>query len=610
MATFATTVAATASRRLADDATAHAAAVDAAARARAAVVAAVQATPGPGADVLAQRGCPGGAVAPGPAADRVTRAVTASGATTPVPPATLAALDRCCADLAAGSDGSAAVALRRIRRDLHGPLVVAVAGAARSGASTLVNALAGERLAPAGTPTTAPVRYLPAGGPGLAAVAAFDEGDEPVPVRRRDDGAVEVAADPETDGPYRWIDVEVPLRAPGIVLVDAGGWRLADPDRSAAARPLTRPRPAWRLADAVVHVIVPDAFLPGAPGSLRALGPLLDEALGVPSARDAVAVVGRADELDDGGRDALGRAARLAAELRMRPPFLLTCSTVLAVSGLLGEAAARLDRDDVATLTELLEAPPDELARAIASVDAFCHPARAAVSVERRHLLVSRLGLSGVRLALRALHGTSGAIGGRSTSWPSACAPGRTSIASTPRSPGASPPTATTSRRPRPWPACGAWWRSWPPGRGLRRRSPGSAPPSTRWSVTIPALAERRVLRLVAAGTVRLSDAEVREVARVLLGETVAERLDHPPDAAPAELREQIAAAQRRWDVLASSPANDGALGDVCAAVLRRYDADAAELSLPDEHAVPVAGRGARAISPCGRRRARRRSCR
>jgi hypothetical protein len=502
--------------------------------------------------------------------------VTSSGATTPVPPpTTLLALDRCCAELGSALDGPAAVAVRRIRTDLHGPLVVAVAGAARTGVSTLVNALAGERLAPAGTPTTAPVRYLPAGGPSLAAVAAFEEGDEPVPVRRRDDGAVEVAADPDTDGPYRWIDVEVPLRTPGFVLVDAGGWRVLDPDRSAAARSLARPRPAWRLADAVVHIVTPEAA-----GSLRALGSLLDEALGVPSARDAIAVVGRADELDDGGRDALGRAGRLAAELRTRPPVLLTCATVLPVSGLLGEAAARLDRDDVATLTELLDAPAEELARAITSVDAFCHPARSAVSVERRHLLVSRLGLGGVRLALRALHGTSGAVGGSVDELAL-----RLRAASNVDRLNAEIARRFTAHRDDLKAATAtARLRAVLAGLGPEPGRGSAASAASHVSATLdalehqdPALAERRVLRLVAAGTVRLSEAEVREVATVLVGETVAERLDELPDAAPAELRERIAAAQRRWDVLASSPANDGGLGDVCAAVVRRYPADAAE---------------------------------
>jgi hypothetical protein len=496
--------------------------------------------------------------------------VSTSGATTPVPSVTLAMLDRCCTDLAAVLDGPPGVAVRRIRTDLHGPLAVAVAGDARSGVSTLLNALAGERLAPAGTPTPAPVRYV--AGPALAAVAVFDEGDEPVPVRRRPDGAVEVVADRDTDGPFRYLDVEVPMARSRLTLVDAGGWRPTEPERSVAARSLAGPRGAWRISDAVIHVAAPEAT-----GSLRGLGPLLDEILGVPSARDAIAVVGRADELGDGGRDAPGRAGRLAAELRARPPYLLACSTVLAVSGLLGEAAARLDPDDVATLVRLLSEPPDELAQAIVSVDAFCHPARSAVSVERRHQLVSTLGLSGVRLALRTLHGDGDpSVDELAARLRAASGVDRLDAEIDRRFVAHRDDlkSATALARLR------ALLGQLPPGRHDEVAARVAATLDAREHQD-PRLAERRVLRLVAAGVVHLSQAEVREVAAVLVGETIAERLGRPPDADPAELGDQIAAAQRRWAVLASSPANDGALGDVCAAVLRRYDADAVALARP-----------------------------
>jgi hypothetical protein len=323
----------------------------------------------------------------------------------------------------------------------------------------------------------------------------------------------------------------------------------------------------------VVHVVSPDA-----PGSLDALGPLLDEAVGVPSPRDAIAVLGRADELGDGGRDAPARAARAAAELRTRRPFFLGCSTVLAVSGLLGEAAALLDRSDAAALATLLEEPAEQLAEAIVSVDTFCHPARSAVPVERRHHLVSRLGLSGIRLALRAMHASGGsAVDELALRLRAASQVDRLHAEITQRFVARRDElkAATAAVRLR---AVLASLTDRPSGRHetVARRVAATLDGLER---TDPSLGERRVLRLVAAGAVRLSEAEVREVTTVLVGATVAERLGQPPDAEPDALWEQIAAAQRRWDVLASSPVNDGALGDVCAAVLRRYDADAAELA-------------------------------
>jgi hypothetical protein len=318
----------------------------------------------------------------------------------------------------------------------------------------------------------------------------------------------------------------------------------------------------------------------GPPGSLDALGPLLDDALGRPSPRDTIGVVGRADEVGEGGRDAPARAARLAAELRGRRPHLLACATVLPVSGALAQAADEIDAADVAALAALLAEPPEQLATALVSVDGFCHPVPSAVTVERRHALVSRLGLSGIRLVLQELHASPGAtvevLGARLRA-ASNVDRLRAEIEQRFAARRDELKAATALRRLRDL------------VRPLADQGDGDAVGAAARRVTAtldglertdPALAARRALRLVTAGAVRLSESEVREVAAVLVGTSVSERLDRPPDTDPDELRRLIASARRRWEVLASSPANDGALGDVCAAVLGRYDADAAELGV------------------------------
>jgi hypothetical protein len=480
-----------------------------------------------------------------------------------------ARVDALCAQLAASLPAGAAAPVQRIRDALHGPLSLAVAGARRSGVSTLLNAIAGERLAPTGVTTPTRTWYRP--GTELRASALVGDERRPLPVRRPAGGPVEVDLTADLPG-LRGLEIETSLRTDDIAFVDAGGFDPTEGDRSAARRALSSPRARWRAADVVVHLAPAVAAHP-----IEAFGSLLDQSLGAPSPRDAIAVVARADEIGDGGRDAFATATRLAHELRGQRPFLFACATVLPVSGLLAEAAMTLETGAVDDLRLLLAEPDTKLAEALVSVNRFCHPGLLRMPVERRHALVSRLGLAGIGVALRTLHAQPGAslddVAGqlRATSGIDGL---RAEI-----------DQRFVARRHEILAASALARLQTVLARLLRGPHDAAARSAAAEATAIeradPDQAERRVLRLVAAGAVRLSEAEVREVGAVLTGATVVERAGQPPGTPPDALRGQIEAARRRWHILGSSPVIDEGLAEVCAAMTRRFELDVRQLAGP-----------------------------
>jgi hypothetical protein len=483
--------------------------------------------------------------------------------------ATLEALDAVCTDLLASLTGAPARRVDELRTDLHGPLSLVVAGGRRSGVSTLLNAIVGERLAPTGGPTSNRTSYRP--GPSLHAVALAGDERWPLVARRTERGPIEVDRDPAVPA---WADVVVdtPLRAAGLAFVDAGAFRPGVDGRSAARRHLSAPRRTWPMADVAVHVVPAVA-----PDPIVSLASLLDESLGVPSARAAIAVVSRADEVGDGGRDAFAAATRVAHELRNERTFVFACATVLPVSGLLAEAADALHDAELDDLRAILSAPSDQVADALASVNRFCHPALVRVPVERRHGLVARLGLAGIGVCLRTLHARpSASLDVVAQQLREASGIDRLlaeiDVRFVTRRTEIKVGTALARLR--------VVLASLEGGADADLARAAAARVATI-ERSDPAVAERRALHLVASGAVRLSDAETREVAAAMTGTCVADRMGQPPATPQEALVELVAAARRRWSILGSSPAIDQAMVDVCNAMRRRLDTDASELAGP-----------------------------
>jgi hypothetical protein len=133
---------------------------------------------------------------------------------------------------------------------------------------------------------------------------------------------------------------------------------------------------------------------------LRFLRLARDERLPGAAGVNAVAVLGRADEVGGGRVDALLAAKQAARRRRRDPRVAALCQDVVAVSPLLARAARTLTTDEYAALAALAAAPRPELDRYLLSTDRFTAAEfPAPVTVQARRALLRRLGLFGVRLA-------------------------------------------------------------------------------------------------------------------------------------------------------------------------------------------------------------------
>jgi hypothetical protein len=266
-------------------------------------------------------------------------------------------------------DPVAAGWLREETDRFEGPLRIAVAGAPRSGKSTLVNALVGAEVAG----TASWYRY----GPDPRAIGYRSDGPgRELPIRRTGTGLRIVV--PVDDLDEVTVDWPSPFLRHAVLLEPAA----ADP-----AVVVSRVRAE---ADAILY-----AAPTLADADLRAMWPAPDAAPFPPV--ETIVVLSRADEVGGGRIDALS-AARLTARRRDRETGVRgVCQTVVAVSGLIGYAGQALGEAEFDALATLAIRPQPEL---LLSVDRFTAPGfPVPVDQRTRAGLLDRFGLAGVRLA-------------------------------------------------------------------------------------------------------------------------------------------------------------------------------------------------------------------
>jgi energy-coupling factor transporter ATP-binding protein EcfA2 len=263
---------------------------------------------------------------------------------------------------------------------LADPLRIAVAGQAGVGKSTLVNALAGEHVAPieVGGGTGVFAWYLDGAEP---AAVVFPPGAPAVPVAvtRRDRRLYTDLRQWQPEQVERVV-VEWPARGlRDMALIDT---------------PTGTP-PEWLAGtvDAVVYATrdPSDADL----ALLRAAQ------TGDPTAAvTTIVALARADELGAGRIDALSSAKQIARRRRSDAAVHAVCQNVVAVAGLLGQAGRTLREDEFAVLRGLAGIARAELDTHLLSADRFVHadlPVR--LSPDARVELLDRFGVFGIRLA-------------------------------------------------------------------------------------------------------------------------------------------------------------------------------------------------------------------
>ncbi len=287
-----------------------------------------------------------------------------------------------------------------VRNRLDEPLRVAIAGRVKSGKSTLLNALVGERLAPtdAGECTRIVTWYRDGH---TYQVLAQPRVGEPRQLRfHRDNDAIEVDLDGLDPAAIDQLLVTWPsqtLRT--ATLIDTPGIGSLSEQVSRRAWDLLAADDEETPADAVLYLMRHLHV-----GDVEFLRAFHDTEVSRPNPVNAIGVLSRADEIGVGRIDAMSSARRIAARMATDPSVRRVVQTVVPVAGLLAETAVTLTETEVAQLRRVAEIDVREAEELTLTADRFLQrmPELGLTSIEREALL-RRLGLFGVRLAASML---------------------------------------------------------------------------------------------------------------------------------------------------------------------------------------------------------------
>jgi hypothetical protein len=299
-------------------------------------------------------------------------------------------LDRAAGEL---TDPSVRAAIIAARRRIDEPLRVAIAGKVKAGKSTLLNALVGEGLAPTDAGECTRIVTWYADGPTYSVTSHLTDGTtEPRPFHRVD-GAVQInlgRAAEQVDH----LEVRVPsARLRRHTLIDTPGIGSLSTDVSLRTMAfLDAEGEKAAQTDAVIYLL---RHLHA--GDVRFLESFHGDGLANGTPVNAVGVLSRADEIGGARLDAMEAAARVAARYAADERLRRLCPVVVPVAGLLGAAGATLREDEYRTLAAVAAEPMADVVELLLTADRF-----AASAPDRREVL-RRLGLFGVRLAVRLI---------------------------------------------------------------------------------------------------------------------------------------------------------------------------------------------------------------
>ena len=308
---------------------------------------------------------------------------------------------RAIADLAAAiAAGTPRVAaIDAVRQRLDEPLRVAIAGRVKSGKSTLLNALIGERLAAtdAGECTRIVTWYRH--GLGYRVTADLRPEGRADLAFKREDGELRIDLGQHgVDGIER-IEVGWPsAKLESMTLIDTPGLGSANEgtsERTVAAL-VDGGTDSPADADAVLYLM---RHLHA--GDARFLEAFMDHSIAHASPVNAVVVLSRADEIGAARPDALDSARAIADRYAADPRVRELASGVVPVAGLLAETGATLRQDQFDWIRRLAGLPADAREALLVSVERFRDDASNPLNEAIREELLGRLGAYGLRLVVR-----------------------------------------------------------------------------------------------------------------------------------------------------------------------------------------------------------------
>ncbi len=279
---------------------------------------------------------------------------------------------------------------------LDEPLRVAIAGRVKSGKSTLLNALVGERLAATDAGECTRIVTWYEDGQNYR-VTLYPRDGEPRTARfDREDGVIDVdlgglAPDDVEQMVVTWPSQQL-RRA---TLIDTPGIGSLTESVSRRAWTFLATEEEETPADAVLYLM---RHLHA--GDVEFLRAFHDSEVSRPNPVNAIAVLSRADEIGAGRPNSMASARQIAARLSSDPVVRKVVQTVVPMAGLLAETAVTLTEAEVADLRKLAERTPREVEALLLTADRFLNqmPELGLTSFERQHLL-DRFGIFGVRLA-------------------------------------------------------------------------------------------------------------------------------------------------------------------------------------------------------------------
>jgi hypothetical protein len=449
-------------------------------------------------------------------------------------------------------------ALRAQLERLDGPLRVAIAGKVKAGKSTLLNALVGEAIAATDAgECTRTVTWYQGGLTPRIVMHPKAQPPTPLPVVRQD-GELRIdlrgrsAEELErlvVDWPAQSLRTMTLIDTPGIASLSTEvakrTQRFLDPDDDSPTE-----------TDAVVylmrHLHVSDVDF---------LESFRDQGMARATAINTVAVLSRADEIGAGRMDAMVSARGIATRYRSEPALRGLCQNVVAVAGLLAHTGRTLRQAEFAALTELANAPREDLDAALLSTDRFlgAHPGLTVSSVDDRRNLLRRFGLFGIRLSATLIR--------QGTASPAALADelvDRSGLRDLQRVLHAQFAERRDVLKARSALLALEHLLRADGGRGL-------AGEVERLLAGTHEFAELRLLSALRSGTVTFPRPIVTEAERILgdTGVAPATRLGLPADADPDRLRRTAIATLQRWRQHAENPMFGRRTADACRVIIR-----------------------------------------
>lgn len=299
-------------------------------------------------------------------------------------------------------DPEARAAISAYDRRLQGPLRIALAGMVKAGKSTLLNALLGEVLAAtdAGECTRVVTWYRRADSPSIT-LHPREGAPRRLPFQR-ERGRLVLDLGSTTAEEVDWIDVGWPSESlRSLILIDTPGIASLSADVSARAQSFLTQRNGASAADAVIYLM---RHLHSSDRGF--LETLRDVSAGSSLTVNAVAVLSRADEVGAARIDSLVSAGQVARRYADDTELRSLVLDVVPVAGLLAEAARTLREEEFRALAEIAGLERAARESLLVSADRFTRVAGVtSLSEHRRHDLLSRFGLFGIRLSAALIRG-------------------------------------------------------------------------------------------------------------------------------------------------------------------------------------------------------------